>query len=143
MVCVTDLMGLFDKHRFRKLLPFILNFEEGDLQTHQDMDPNRTSMRELFRHFDLGPDIMEFTGHAMALYRSDESVQILHRQSERRTHTHLSQWLCPCLHSYLDQPCIQTIRRIKLYSESMARYNFSPYLYPLYGLGELPQGFAR
>ena len=25
----------------------------------------------------------------------------------------------------------------------MARYGGSPYLYPLYGLGELPQGFAR
>jgi Rab GDP dissociation inhibitor len=25
----------------------------------------------------------------------------------------------------------------------MARYGKSPYIYPLYGLGELPQGFAR
>ena len=32
---------------------------------------------------------------------------------------------------------------MKLYSESLARYGKSPYLYPLYGLGELPQGFAR
>ena len=30
-----------------------------------------------------------------------------------------------------------------LYSESIQRYGKSPYLYPLYGLGELPQGFAR
>ena len=30
-----------------------------------------------------------------------------------------------------------------LYAESVARYGTSPYLYPLYGLGELPQGFAR
>ena len=33
--------------------------------------------------------------------------------------------------------------RIKLYSESVFRYGNSPYIYPLYGLGELPQGFAR
>ena len=31
----------------------------------------------------------------------------------------------------------------KLYSGSLARYGKSLYLYPLYGLGELPQGFAR
>ncbi|XP_021466136.2 rab GDP dissociation inhibitor alpha-like [Oncorhynchus mykiss] len=79
----SDLRGLFDKHRFRKLLLFILNFEEGDLRTYQDMDPNRTSMRELFRRFDLGPDIMESPGHVLALYRND---------------------------NYLDQPCIQTVR---------------------------------
>lgn len=30
-----------------------------------------------------------------------------------------------------------------LYTSSMARFGKSPYLYPLYGLGELPQGFAR
>ena len=41
------------------------------------------------------------------------------------------------------QPCVETVKRIKLYSESLARYGKSPYLYPLYGLGELPQGFAR
>nr|XP_015203569.1 PREDICTED: rab GDP dissociation inhibitor alpha-like [Lepisosteus oculatus] len=75
-----------------------------------------TSMRDVFRKFDLGPDVIEFTGHALALHRND---------------------------NYLDQPCIDTIQRIKLYCESLARYNKSPYLYPLYGLGELPQGFAR
>lgn len=44
---------------------------------------------------------------------------------------------------YISQSAITTIRRIKLYSDSLARYGKSPYLYPMYGLGELPQGFAR
>ncbi len=47
------------------------------------------------------------------------------------------------LFSYLEKPVLESIQRIKLYSESLARYGKSPYLYPLYGLGELPQGFAR
>jgi len=37
----------------------------------------------------------------------------------------------------------ETIERIRLYGNSVARYGKSPYIYPLYGLGELPQGFAR
>ena len=45
--------------------------------------------------------------------------------------------------SYKNEPCAATVARIKLYSDSLARYGKSPYLYPLYGLGELPQGFAR
>ncbi|KAJ1670891.1 Rab GDP dissociation inhibitor alpha, partial [Spiromyces aspiralis] len=33
--------------------------------------------------------------------------------------------------------------RVMLYTSSLAKYGRSPYIYPLYGLGELPQGFAR
>lgn len=47
------------------------------------------------------------------------------------------------LYSYITKPARQTIDRIILYTASMARYGKSPYIYPLYGLGELPQAFAR
>uniref|UniRef100_A0A8C1UIV0 Rab GDP dissociation inhibitor n=1 Tax=Cyprinus carpio TaxID=7962 RepID=A0A8C1UIV0_CYPCA len=112
----SDLMGMFDKRRFRKFMSFVLNFEENDPRTHHDMDPHRTTMRDVFRHFDLGDDVVEVTGHALALHINDD---------------------------YLEQPCLKTINRIKLYSESLARYSLSPFLYPLFGLGELPQGFVR
>ncbi|XP_034725158.1 rab GDP dissociation inhibitor alpha isoform X1 [Etheostoma cragini] len=112
----SDLMGMFDKRRFRKLLLFVLNFDVRNPRTYQDVDPNKMTTRDLFCRFDLGLDVMEFTGHAIALHRSE---------------------------GYLDQPCGETIRRIKLYSESLSRHNTSPYLYPVYGLRELPQGFAR
>uniref|UniRef100_A0A8C7WLS8 Rab GDP dissociation inhibitor n=1 Tax=Oryzias sinensis TaxID=183150 RepID=A0A8C7WLS8_9TELE len=112
----SDLMGMFDKRRFRKLLNFVLNFESRNPRTHQDVDPEKTTTRELFSRFDLGQDVIDFTGHAIALH---------------------------CNESYLDQPCLDTINRIKLYCESLSRHSFSPYLYPLYGQGELPQGFAR
>ncbi|XP_067403022.1 rab GDP dissociation inhibitor alpha [Emydura macquarii macquarii] len=112
----SNLMGMFEKRRFRKFLVFVANFDENDPQTLEGVDPHGTPMREVYERFDLGQDVIDFTGHALALYRTDD---------------------------YLDQPCLETINRIKLYSESLARYGKSPYLYPLYGLGELPQGFAR
>ena len=74
MFIITDLLGMFDKRRFRKLLHFILNFEVGDHRTHQDINPKETTTRDLFKHFDLGPEVMEFAVHAMALQHSEESV---------------------------------------------------------------------
>uniref|UniRef100_A0A3B3Y9R3 Rab GDP dissociation inhibitor n=2 Tax=Poecilia TaxID=8080 RepID=A0A3B3Y9R3_9TELE len=112
----SSLMGLFEKRRFRKFLVFVANFDENDPKTMEGVDPKKTTMRAIFQKFSLGQEVIDFTGHSLALYRTDE---------------------------YLDQPCMDTINRIKLYSESLARYGKSPYLYPLYGLGELPQGFAR
>ncbi|NXD88612.1 GDIB inhibitor, partial [Halcyon senegalensis] len=112
----SSLMGLFEKRRFRKFLVYVANFDENDPRTFEGVDPKKTTMRDVYKKFDLGQDVIDFTGHALALYRTDD---------------------------YLDQPCQETINRIKLYSESLARYGKSPYLYPLYGLGELPQGFAR
>ena len=43
----------------------------------------------------------------------------------------------------MSKPARPTYERIVLYTSSMARYGKSPYIYPLYGLGELPQAFAR
>ncbi|KAJ8261797.1 hypothetical protein GJAV_G00158510 [Gymnothorax javanicus] len=112
----TSLMGIFEKRRFRKFLVYVANFDENDPKTFEGIDPKTTTMKAVYEKFSLGQDVMDFTGHSLALYRTDE---------------------------YLNQPCLETINRIKLYSESLARYGKSPYLYPLYGLGELPQGFAR
>ncbi|XP_047439556.1 rab GDP dissociation inhibitor beta [Mugil cephalus] len=112
----SDLMGMFDKRRFKKMLLFAQNFDLRNPRSHQDVDPHKTTTRDLFTRFDLGLDVIEFTGHAIALHSNE---------------------------SYLDQPCLETINRIRLYCESLTRHHSSPYLYPVYGLGELPQGFAR
>ena len=43
----------------------------------------------------------------------------------------------------MQRPARETYERILLYTSSMARFGKSPYIYPLYGLGELPQGPVR
>lgn len=133
-------MGMFDKRRFRKLLVFAQNFDERNPRTYQDVDPTKTTARDLFCRFDLGLDVMELIGHSIALHGSDRSVSEAVMMNDDRW-----SWSCDLLtlSSYLDQPCVETIRRVRLYSESLSRHNSSPYLYPVYGLGELPQGFAR
>jgi len=73
-------------------------------------------MKDVIAKFGLEQDTIDFIGHAMALYRDDE---------------------------YLEHPGIATLDRIKLYMEAITKYGKSPYIYPMYGLGELPQGFAR
>lgn len=112
----SSLMGMFEKRRFRNFLVFVQEFDFNDPKTHKGVDPNSTTMLELYAKFGLDENTMDFTGHALALYRDDD---------------------------YKKKPVAETLNRIKLYSDSLARYGKSPYLYPLYGLGELPQGFAR
>ena len=75
-------------------------------------------MKEVYDKFGLEATTRDFIGHSMALYQTDEYM----------TASGMAQ---------------ETVQRIRLYVNSMARYGKSPYIYPLYGLGELPQGFAR
>lgn len=44
---------------------------------------------------------------------------------------------------YLNKPALETFRRIDLYTQSLSRFGQSPFIYPLYGLGDLPQAFSR
>jgi Rab GDP dissociation inhibitor len=45
--------------------------------------------------------------------------------------------------SYITKPAAATVEAIQLYAYSLERYGGSPYIYPLYGLGGLPEGFSR
>lgn len=112
----SSLMGIFEKRRFRKFLLFALQFNAEDPETWEGCDPTATTMAEVYQKYGLDRNTMDFTGHAIALYLDDE---------------------------YTEKPCGDALRRIKLYYHSLSRYQKSPYLYPVYGLGELPQGFAR
>lgn len=75
-------------------------------------------MKDIYDHFGLEASTRDFIGHAMALYQTDDYI------TEKGA-------------------ALDAVNRIRLYVTSMDRYGKSPYIYPLYGLGELPQGFAR
>lgn len=75
-------------------------------------------MNEVYDKFGLEAGTRDFIGHAMALYLDDSYLTAAGQAPE-------------------------ALERIRLYGNSVARYGKSPYIYPLYGLGELPQGFAR
>ena len=112
----SPLMGVFEKRRMKKFLEWISTYKADDTSTHQGLDLDKNTMDEVYAKFGLGNSTKEFIGHAMALWTNDD---------------------------YLQQPARPSFERILLDRQSVARYGKSPYLYPLYGLGELPQGFAR
>jgi len=112
----SDLMGLFEKKRCGNFLEWVQNYDEKNPKTHNKLDLRAIPARALFKSHDLSPDTIDFLGHAVALYRDD---------------------------AYLDQPALELVQRIQMYWEGIARYGKSPYIYPLFGLGELPQAFAR
>lgn len=112
----SSLMGIFEKRRMKRFLEFIANYNEDEVSTHQGLDLDKNTMNEVFTHFGLESGTKDFIGHAMALWSNDD---------------------------YLQEVARPTYEKILLYVQSVARYGKSPYIYPLYGLGELPQGFAR
>lgn len=112
-------MGMFEKRRFRKLLMWAMNFDINKPDTYKGIltNPRTETIRKVYEHFGVDRNTQDFIGHAICVYLNDD---------------------------YIDTPpAEEPIKRMQLYSNSLARYGKSPYLYPLYGLGELPQGFAR
>jgi len=108
-------MGLFEKTRFRDFLVYVMDFDINDPSTFKGVDPNGPTS-EMLKKYKLEKSTMEFVGHALALYRDE---------------------------TWLEKPSIETIDRVRLYNDSLMQHGHSPYLYPLYGLGDLPQAFAR
>ncbi|KAJ8640470.1 hypothetical protein MRB53_017164 [Persea americana] len=113
----SSLMGLFEKRRARKFFIYVQDYEENDPKSHEGLDLTKVTTKEVISKYGLEDNTVDFIGHALALHRDD---------------------------SYLDEPAIDIVKRMKLYAESLARFQGgSPYIYPLYGLAELPQAFAR
>lgn len=112
----SPLMGIFEKRRAKKFFEFIQNWKDEDPATHDGINLDVQTMADIYKKFGLEAGTQDFIGHALALHLNDD---------------------------YINKPARETYNRIILYFRSLALYGKSPYIYPLYGLSELPQGFAR
>lgn len=112
----SGLMGIFQKRRFKNFLQFASEYDEFNPKTHSGLDLNKITAKECFDYWKLEETTQQFTGHAIALQHDDH---------------------------YLNRPAKEVLELIKLYAYSVSRYGNSPYIYPVYGLGGLPEGFSR
>lgn len=80
------------------------------------MDLKKQPMKDVFEHYGIEDSSIDFLGHAVALHSTD---------------------------AFLYEPAIDTILKMQLYIESQGRYGDSPFLYPIYGIGGLPEAFSR
>ncbi|KAI8852798.1 GDP dissociation inhibitor [Chytridium lagenaria] len=112
----SPLMSLLEKRNAQLFFEFIQEYDFNNPATHKGLDLNTATMSEVYKKFNLESGTQDFIGHALALHIDED---------------------------YLTQPARETYERICLYMNSVARYGKSPFIYPMYGLGELPQGFAR
>jgi Rab GDP dissociation inhibitor len=112
----SSLMGIFQKRRFKNFLQFVSDYDHDDVKTHSGLHCEKMSVGDLYAYWKVDVDTATFTGHAIALELDD---------------------------SYLEQPCLPFIEKVKLYAYSVSRYGNSPFIYPMWGLGGLPEGFSR
>jgi len=112
----SSLMGIFQKNKYKNFLQWINDYKQEEPKTHKGYDATQKTTREVFEWWGLDENTQAFTGHACALWPDD---------------------------SYLDMPFAETMERMNLYAYSVSQYGNSPYIYPVYGLGGLPEGFSR
>jgi len=118
MALSSSLMGMFQKRRFKNFLNWVINVKPDDKKTWDKLDLSKCTMKDVYDYWKCDPNTQAFTGHAIALYSDDE---------------------------YLTEPSqtLECIARLQMYAWSLSRFEKSPYIYPVWGLGGLPEGFSR
>ncbi len=111
----SDLMGLLEKNRCRKFFMFVQDFEEKDPKTHEGVNYNGP-FKDVIKKFGLEANTVDFVGHAIALYTNDD---------------------------FLEKKALITLEKMQLYFSSFGRYGNSPFIYPIWGLSGLAEGFSR
>ncbi|KAM0885410.1 hypothetical protein ACQ4PT_030374 [Festuca glaucescens] len=91
----SNLMGLFEKRRARKFFIYVQDYEEDDPKSHEGLDLHKVTTREVISKYGLEDDTVDFIGHALALHRDD---------------------------NYLDEPAIDTVKRMKAFARLSAVY---------------------
>lgn len=112
----SSLMGIFEKRRCGMFLKYIAEYDVSDPKTHEKRDLKTMTFHALAKDFGLDGNTEAFIGTAVAL--------------------ELDQ-------GFLSRPALPTVMKLQLYLESQMLYKDSPYVYPVYGLGDIPQAFAR
>lgn len=112
----SNLMGLFEKKRCRNFVLYLDAVKWDDKSTWKDLDLEKCPMKDVFKKFSLEENTIDFIGHALAMELDD---------------------------AYMEKPAKPTMEKILLYMESQGKYGESPFLYPVYGLGGLPESFSR
>ncbi len=112
----TSLVGFLQKKWLHSFLKYIAKYDQKNPATWDGTDLSKTTMKALFDKMWMDKETGDFVGHAMALQPDD---------------------------GYLNRPALESVEAIRLYAESLDRYGKSPFIYPVYGLGGLPEGFSR
>jgi len=112
----TKLISKMEKAHFTNFIRKVAQFDPA--ATHKPSHPmiKCETAAELFKHFSLTDKCRVFVGHAIMLEVNDE---------------------------YLKKSSERVVERLQLYANSVVRYGDSPYIYPKWGLGGLPEGFSR
>ena len=107
--------GYLEKGSLRKFMNFIQGYESNNPKTQNGLSPY-FSFKDFVKKYSLEPNIIDFIGHATALYTNDD---------------------------FLFKKAIVTINKIQTYMNSWGRYGNSPFIYPVFGLGEISEGFSK
>ena len=99
----------------KNFFAFIQDYEVNNPKTQNGLSPV-APFKDYIKKYSLESNTVDFIGHAVALYTND---------------------------NFLEQKAITTIEKMQLYFNSFGRYGNSPFIYPVWGLSGLAEGFSR
>lgn len=114
----SNLMSFFEKRKCQSFFKFVQQYNPNDASTfnQKEKNPSGLTFGQFVKTFDLELNTIDFIGHAIALYTSDD---------------------------FINRPAVEVISKVQLYIESNGRFGNSPFIYPVYGLAGIPESFAR